>query len=82
MYILGGRAFPAFTHRKFHPLAFIQGTETITHDSGIVNKYVTTGIAVNKAIPFILIKPFDCACFLILHFYFLTLKRILSRTIA
>ncbi len=75
MHILSGRAFTAFTHRKLYPLTFIQGTETIAHDSGIVHKNVTTGITVNKTIPFILIKPFDCACFLILHFYFLTLKR-------
>ncbi len=72
MHVMGSRPFTTFTYRKFYSLTFVQGAESFAHDGGVMNKNVTPGVTVNKTVPFVLIKPFDCTCFLIFHFYFLT----------
>ena len=53
-----GRALLPFLNVKGNPIAFIQGFESGTVDSGMMYEYIRTIFLLDEAITFPIVKPF------------------------
>jgi hypothetical protein len=49
----------ALSHVKAHPITFVKNLETGHVDGGVMNKYISTLILLNEAVPFLFTKPLN-----------------------
>ncbi len=85
-YITGLRPFGTFDKRVLDLLTFFESTETVSLNGTVMDEYVSILLAENKAVSFLLIKPFHSAYYAFFHgtnvFVEKTLKRRSEETIS
>src|ERR1700677_160180 len=57
--VLGFGPFVAAHHFEVHLFTFVQGFETGSHDRGVMNKHILTGILSDESESLLIIEPFD-----------------------
>jgi hypothetical protein len=60
-YVSSLRTLGAFLNGEFNFLSFFKVFETVTLDSGEMNKDIRAAFASEKAVAFASVKPFDCS---------------------
>jgi hypothetical protein len=60
-------AFGSLSDDKFNALAFIQVTEAVINNRGVMNEYVIAGLALDEAIALRTVEPLHCALFFLGH---------------
>src|SRR5438270_8371718 len=63
MDVFGLQPFRALLHVELHALPFIQRSISLRLDGAVVHENILTGIALDEAVPFIVVEPFDSAYF-------------------
>ena len=61
--VLGLPALGAFGHGELDLLAFLQRTEAVRLDGGVMDEHVLAVLTAQKSKTLGVIKPLDCACF-------------------
>jgi hypothetical protein len=77
-YVRGQKALGTFQELEFHGFSFVEGPVAVFLDRGKMHEYVLTGGALNEAISFGSIEPFDCSLLFHKHNSFRLIFRLIS----